>query len=88
MKKVIALFLVMGLFATAPVMAADDSILTGVSQNEVTALADTEMSQIQGQGGDLVTLLNVNLNVSTSPAVLGLVGGVVGSVLGLAGGIL
>ncbi|MGH8548127.1 MAG: hypothetical protein ACRERU_05910 [Methylococcales bacterium] len=50
MKKVIALFLVLGLFASAPAMAVEDSILTGVSQSEVTALADTEMSQIQGEG--------------------------------------
>ncbi|MGR9108199.1 MAG: hypothetical protein ACU843_14865 [Gammaproteobacteria bacterium] len=89
MKKVIALFLVLGLFAAAPVMAAEDSILAGVSQSEVISLANDEMSQIQGEGG-LVTLLNVNLNlnVSTSEEVLGLAGALLGAVLGLAGGLL
>lgn len=49
MKKVIALVFSLGLFFAAPAMAAEDSILTSVSQDEIATLADTEMSMIQGE---------------------------------------
>jgi hypothetical protein len=90
MKKVIALVFALGLFAAAPAMAAED-ILTGVAQYEVTALADTEMSQIQGQTG-VITILgvwaNLDAGIFTSPEFLAFTGSLLGTVLGVLGGLI
>ena len=64
MKKLIALMFSLGLFFAAPAMAAEDSILAGVSQKEVATLADSEMSLIQGESVilDLITY-GVHVNI-------------------------
>ncbi|MGH8475407.1 MAG: hypothetical protein ACRER2_06485, partial [Methylococcales bacterium] len=89
MKKVIAPCLVLGLFAAAPVMAAEDSILAGVSQYEVSALADAEMSQIQGE--QAINLLRIIIAVKNDPNALninGLLGGLLVTLNNLLGGVL
>lgn len=85
MKKVIALVFALGLFVAAPAMATEGDILVGLSQYDITALAETDMSQIQGEGYEdgLVTILNanLNLNLATSAAFLSFLGGLVGALL-------